>query len=75
MAARIFGVPAARDGKMGDGMRKPLQIAHRGGAGLWPENTMAAFEHAIAMGADASGSMCILSRDGQLIVHHDESLK
>lgn len=75
MAARIFGVPAARDGKMGDGMRKPLQIAHRGGAGLWPENTMAAFEHAIAMGADGIELDVHLSRDGQLIVHHDESLK
>lgn len=59
----------------GTGMRKPLQIAHRGGAGLWPENTMEAFERAIAMGADGIELDVHLSRDGQLIVHHDESLK
>ncbi|MEX1152279.1 glycerophosphodiester phosphodiesterase family protein [Parvibaculum sp.] len=56
-------------------MRKPLQIAHRGGAGLWPENTMEAFERAIAMGADGIELDVHLSRDGQLVVHHDESLK
>ncbi|WP_339831550.1 glycerophosphodiester phosphodiesterase family protein [uncultured Parvibaculum sp.] len=56
-------------------MTTPLQIAHRGGAGLWPENTMEAFERAIAMGADGIELDVHLSRDGQLVVHHDESLK
>jgi len=56
-------------------MRKPLQIAHRGGAGLWPENTMEAFERAIDMGADGIELDVHLSHDGQLVVHHDESLK
>ena len=56
-------------------MRKPLQIAHRGGAGLWPENTMGAFEQAIEAGADGIELDVHLSKDGRLIVHHDESLK
>jgi len=38
----------------------PLNIAHRGGAGLKPENTMAAFADAIARGCD-----------GVVVVHHD----
>lgn len=55
--------------------RRPLHIAHRGGTGLWPENTMTAFEHAIADGADGIELDVHLSRDGVLVVHHDESLK
>ncbi|MDO9125933.1 MAG: glycerophosphodiester phosphodiesterase family protein, partial [Parvibaculum sp.] len=56
-------------------MTKPLQVAHRGGAGLWPENTMAAFERAIGAGADGIELDVHLTRDGKLAVHHDESLK
>lgn len=56
-------------------MTKPLQVAHRGGAGLWPENTMAAFERAIGAGADGIELDVHLTRDRKLVVHHDESLK
>jgi len=56
-------------------MTYPLQVAHRGGAGLWPENTMAAFTRAIEAGADGIELDVHLSRDGYLVVHHDESLK
>ena len=56
-------------------MRTPLHVAHRGGAGLWPENTMAAFTRAIAAGADGIELDIHLTRDGKLVVHHDESLK
>lgn len=56
-------------------MGRILEIAHRGGAGLWPENTMEAFERAIAAGADGIELDVHLSADGILAVHHDESLK
>jgi glycerophosphoryl diester phosphodiesterase len=56
-------------------MTYPLQVAHRGGAGLWPENTMAAFARAIDAGADGIELDVHLTRDGKLAVHHDESLK
>lgn len=56
-------------------MTKPLKVAHRGGAGLWPENTMAAFERAIGAGADGIELDVHLTRDRKLVVHHDESLK
>lgn len=56
-------------------MGRVLEIAHRGGAGLWPENTMEAFERAIAAGADGIELDVHLSADGVLAVHHDESLK
>jgi glycerophosphoryl diester phosphodiesterase len=50
----------------------PLAIAHRGGAGLRPENTLAAFEHAIALGVDAVECDVRLSRDGVPVLIHDE---
>ena len=56
-------------------MPKPLEIAHRGGAGLWPENTMAAFRRALDFGVDGIELDVHLTRDGIPVVHHDESLK
>ena len=60
---------------MGSTDRRPLQIAHRGGAGLWPENTMEAFARAIEAGADGIELDVHLSADNVLIVYHDEALK
>jgi glycerophosphoryl diester phosphodiesterase len=56
-------------------MSKPLNIAHRGGADLWPENTLAAFAGAIACGADGAELDVHLTRDGEIAVYHDEALK
>jgi glycerophosphoryl diester phosphodiesterase len=50
---------------------RPLVIAHRGGAGLAPENTMAAFDQAAALGADGIELDVRLSRDGEVMVIHD----
>ncbi|NWH08861.1 MAG: glycerophosphodiester phosphodiesterase [Alphaproteobacteria bacterium] len=55
-------------------MTRILTIAHRGGAGLWPENTMAAFERALAMGCEGIELDCHLTREGTLVVYHDEAL-
>jgi len=51
--------------------RLPLGIAHRGGAGLAPENTLAAFRAGIEAGADGVELDVHLSRDGRLVVMHD----
>lgn len=48
--------------------------AHRGGAALRPENTIAAFDHGLALGADGLEFDVRLSRDGVAVVHHDEML-
>src|SRR5580700_6314402 len=50
---------------------KCLNVAHRGGAGLWPENTLTAFRHALALGADGAELDVQLSADGVVVVHHD----
>jgi glycerophosphoryl diester phosphodiesterase len=49
-------------------------IAHRGGSGLRPENTMAAFDHAIALGVDAIECDVRLSCDGEVVTLHDATL-
>ncbi len=49
----------------------PLVIAHRGGSGVAPENTLEAFRRAIDAGADAIELDVRLTRDGHLAVIHD----
>jgi glycerophosphoryl diester phosphodiesterase len=53
----------------------PLVIAHRGASAAAPENTIAAFERAIADGADAIELDVHLSRDDHPVVIHDETLE
>jgi glycerophosphoryl diester phosphodiesterase len=55
-------------------MTLPWNIAHRGGAALRPENTLAAFADAIARGCDGAELDVQLSKDNQLIVFHDNRL-
>ena len=52
----------------------PLVYAHRGGAALRPENTIEAFDHGVACGADGLECDVHLSRDGIVVVHHDDTL-
>lgn len=49
-------------------------IAHRGGSGLRVENTLAAFANAIALGAAGAELDVHLTRDGEVVVHHDDCL-
>lgn len=54
---------------------RPWNIAHRGGAKLRPENTLAAFANAVAGGCDGAELDVQLSRDGEVVVFHDHRLK
>jgi glycerophosphoryl diester phosphodiesterase len=56
-------------------MSKPLNIAHRGGAQLWPENTLFAFVSAAKAGYDGAELDVQMTRDGKLVVFHDFRLK
>lgn len=49
-------------------------FAHRGFSGLYPENTMLAFRKAIEAGCDGIELDVQMSRDGHLVVIHDESV-
>jgi glycerophosphoryl diester phosphodiesterase len=54
--------------------RRPLVIAHRGASAYAPENTMAAFRAAVALGAQMIELDVHPTRDGRLAVIHDESI-
>lgn len=49
-------------------------IAHRGGAQLAPENTLAAIRQAVELGVDMIEIDVILSKDGEVIVIHDDKI-
>ena len=51
------------------------RVAHRGGAALAPENTLAAFRHALTLPVDAIELDVQMSRDGHAIVFHDERVE
>jgi glycerophosphoryl diester phosphodiesterase len=50
----------------------PWLVAHRGGGRVAPENTLAAFDRATDLGADCIETDVRLSRDGVVMVFHDE---
>lgn len=53
----------------------PTVIGHRGASGEQPENTMAAFERAVAQGAVILETDVHLTRDGALVLFHDDTLE
>jgi glycerophosphoryl diester phosphodiesterase len=56
--------------------RAPMLIAHRGGAGLAPENTLAAFQSAVdAWAADMIELDVHATSDGRCVVIHDPTLE
>jgi glycerophosphoryl diester phosphodiesterase len=56
-------------------MSRPFELhGHRGARGLWPENTLPAFAHAIAMGVTAIEMDVALTSDGVVLLSHDPIL-
>jgi len=49
-------------------------IAHRGASAYYPENTIASFQGAISMGADMVELDVQLTKDGAVVVFHDEKI-
>jgi glycerophosphoryl diester phosphodiesterase len=53
---------------------KPLVFGHRGASGYRPENTIEAFELAISQGADGVECDLVPTKDGELIIRHENWL-
>ena len=53
----------------------PLVIAHRGASAYRPENTFSAYELAVEQGADMIEIDLHRTRDGAVVVAHDEGLE
>ena len=66
--------PASNQRSSGDQPRRPLVVAHRGGAGLWPENTMYAFTRAVELGVDVLEVDLHSTADGVLVIIHDSTV-
>lgn len=49
-------------------------VAHQGGELLWPSNTMLAFHNAAALGADMLDTDMHATKDGVLVLSHDDTL-
>ena len=56
-------------------MQQPLIYAHRGASAHAPENTISAFLLAIEHGADGIEFDIKVTRDGKVIVLHDQTLQ
>ena len=52
----------------------PLVIAHQGGDGLWPGDTLYAFEKAVELGVDVLEMDAHITKDGQIVLMHDEEV-
>jgi glycerophosphoryl diester phosphodiesterase len=53
---------------------RPLVFAHRGGGGLFPENTLEAFKYSAQMGVDVLELDVHSTSDGTLVVMHDSQV-
>ena len=54
---------------------RPAIAAHRGGASLWPENSLTAFRGALGLGMELVELDVHQTRDGEVIVLHDATLE
>jgi glycerophosphoryl diester phosphodiesterase len=68
LALVSLGPPAAA------GAARPAIAAHRGGARLWPENSLTAFRGALGLGVDLVELDVHQTRDGEVVVVHDPTL-
>jgi glycerophosphoryl diester phosphodiesterase len=73
--SRASGTIGAAGESMGTHLRHVEIHAHRGASGLAPENTLAAFRKALELGVDALEMDLHVTRDGVVVVIHDEKLE
>jgi glycerophosphoryl diester phosphodiesterase len=70
--------PAPSNGNSSQGqegnLKLPLVIGHRGACGYRPENTMGSFRLAFKQGADGIEFDIVTTRDGALIIRHENAL-
>jgi glycerophosphoryl diester phosphodiesterase len=69
-----FAMPDAPNSAYYKDIRRPLVIAHQGGDGIWPGDTMIAFENAVKIGADVLEMDAHITRDGKIVLMHDEKV-
>ena len=74
LVASVIVNPKAPPTRYYDGVPRTLVIAHQGGDGVWPGNTMFAFEQAVQIGADVLEMDAHITKDGHIVLMHDEEV-
>ncbi len=72
--ASFTGKPAETYKIFAEQTKRPLVIAHRGGKGIAPENTLEAFRRSYEMGVDILELDIHATKDGELVVIHDRTV-
>ncbi len=70
----LIFTPDAPSQKYYTDIHRPLVIAHQGGDGIRPGDTMSAFENAVNIGADVLEMDAHITKDGQIVLMHDEKV-
>jgi glycerophosphoryl diester phosphodiesterase len=77
----LVGLHLGRRGKLDGGTRapkdwpaKPVNIAHRGGKDIVPENTLEGFREGLRVGTDVLEFEVHLTADGHLVAIHDDTV-
>ena len=66
--------PDAKSKQYYSSLQCPLVIAHQRGDGVWPGDTLYAFEKAVAIGADVLEMDAHITKDGQIVLMHNETV-
>lgn len=70
----VFGATAASAAPGPDWLSNPIVYAHRGASAYAPENTLEAIDLAMSMGFDWVENDVQRTKDGELVVIHDDTL-
>jgi glycerophosphoryl diester phosphodiesterase len=70
----LLFLPGAQDSAYYRGVKRPLVIAHQGGDGVWPGDTMYAFERAVSIGVDVLEMDAHITKDEHIVLMHDEEV-
>lgn len=75
LGAAVLLLPTSSDARAGDATQWPTVVAHRGASAYAPENTLASIDKAARLGFQWVENDVQRTRDGELVVIHDDSLK
>jgi glycerophosphoryl diester phosphodiesterase len=71
---RLFAKPAAAVAYYTNPRPEVMVIAHQGGDGIFPGDTMYAYEKAVELGADVLEMDAHITKDGEIVLMHDEKV-
>jgi glycerophosphoryl diester phosphodiesterase len=74
LIALVAARPAPASAWGADAPRRPLVMVHQGGDGLWPGDTLYAFERAAELGVDVLEMDIHMTADGVIVTMHDSTV-